>query len=250
MNNKLPTVSLGLFASVFALAAFLPLTAIADGVVTTTVSATAPADTGVIIKNDTISEGGFGWDGRPPSRRNTGQTFTVEETFTLDQIVLRVATNFVDTAALAALANADFHISLYQFDSATSAAPSTGKASLFNAAGKLPATGITTGIYLNFDVPDTLLAKGFVYGFVLSFDNLTADQRVNLAYKSGGNAYIGGSIVYTTDTSGSTYTVNTSNDLNFYLVGSTIPEPSTYALILGLIIVPLLTFRCLFTRRH
>jgi hypothetical protein len=198
----------------------------ADSVVTVSTSPTAPASD-IALSNVATSVGNFDWSWTSTTPVNAGQIFTANTNFTLDKVVLQIT-------KISFATDQTFTVSLYEFASSSNtlnvAFTPVGSA-LVTATGTLPSSGMNANSYLTFDLPDVSLTSGKVYGFVFSFLSENANNAVG--FSRTGNTYASGQIVTSSDSSGSFITA-TTGDYNFYLLfTSTIPEPSTAALMLG-----------------
>ncbi len=206
---------------------------------TTTVVASDATFPNVAFSNTAAATGNVQWrinNSSAPTFRHVGQTFTVGETgFTLDKIILPVRTNNVNNAA--------FTLSLYELENAyvTGGVEFQAVDTIFTATSTLPSSEtLPTGNFetsgsklaLSFDVKDTVLKAGRVYGFVLSFVDTGAFSAISF-FTNG--AFSQGSQLRIEDTTTSGYFTNSGADLMFYVTAAAVPvpEPSTYAFFAG-----------------
>ncbi len=115
--------------------------------------------------------------------------------------------------------------------SADSAAATTLGSSLFSAAAALPS--LTAGDYVTFNFSSGVtLTSGSFYGFsvtptsTVGSDSLFISWSLANPYASGRSIFLGGASYAETGS-------DATNDVVFYLSTSAIPEPSTYAAIIG-----------------
>lgn len=155
------------------------------------------------------------------SNIDRGQTFTAMSTFALDKITVKVA------SLLSGAASAPVAVEFWQNNSGTWSLMS------ILDGGTLPAS-LAAGDFLTLDIADQSLTAGKQYGFVLRFDEAAANREINLARL--GDVYTDGSVFQRTGmgypaSRGGTPTLNTANDLVFYL--TPVPEPAMLSLVLA-----------------
>jgi hypothetical protein len=148
------------------------------------------------------------------NQRNVGQTFTPTANTTLSAFTMEIF------GVQSAAPGAAFTLALSTYPNAASGIPT---ATLATWTGTLPTTGMAANTYLTFDLPDTALTAGTVYGIMLTFTDLAANRILNF-YQGGGGIYANGSAIFYAPTT-NTYTAQ--NDFTFY--AQSVPEPSAFA---------------------
>lgn len=173
----------------------------------------APDDPNIPIKNDVYDPDGSSWTWRyypestsEPQHRDLGQSFTVNEAFTLDKIYIEIENELINTQAqFDAIENAAFHMDFYKFNAVGDFWPSD---TLWSQSGTLPAdfdSSYIKGTYddpnvlfitLVFDIEDYALEAGTVYGFLLKFDELKSNQTLNFNKTHADDYYVEGALYF------------------------------------------------------
>ncbi|AHF94531.1 hypothetical protein OPIT5_19180 [Opitutaceae bacterium TAV5] len=156
--------------------------------------------------------------------RRIGQTFTATENLLLEELVTRL------WSANDAAKNAEFKFELFEF---SGLAP-TGTA-LFSETATLPdsATLTSKGTWLSLTGINASLTAGKTYGFVFSW--ISSGPQIQFMGSNSTTFYTGGAFISADDASSAFSTAGDAKDITFALIGtSQIPEPSTWALIIGL----------------
>lgn len=223
------------FGAFVALLVLAPLSA-AD----VTISASAPAS-GVLASNTPKEPAAtVGWKNDSSGNQWTGVTFTVSETLVLDKISLAY------TSAGSGVANAAVSLRIVQLNSGGSVDNQLQNATLLQTDQfTLPGTIASSG-YLTFDLKNiTLTASSNSYAYILSFDSSASNRLFSLTRGTpsiSGTALSSSSspnYVFRSDNGGASY-YNLGFDNAPLLslqgtVASQIPEPSTWAALVGLI---------------
>ncbi len=202
-------------------------------VITTTITKVLPTDTK--ISDIQTTPANLAWSGT--ARPGIGQTFVPTADFNLTSLGFMVSGPVGSPAGAAA-----FTLELYQYADISSTTP-MGPA-LISGSGVLPGAALLARDFISFALPSTTLTAGNLYGFQLVFTNPSATGTINIA-AGPSNIYNPGRSLLSVD--GTTWTTN-GTDLNFFIAGTAVPEPSAYALIFGAGLV-LLGARSLRARR-
>ncbi len=153
-----------------------------------------------------------------------GQSFLISEAndVVIDKITIKLGSLGYGTA----VAGADYHFELWT----TSAAMDwTGDTLMTSQAGTLPGT-ISPGDFWAFDIDDIILANAQYYAFLLAFDAGPLTERyVCFANRYGAPDYPYGRMMGRTGTP--TAWEMHPHDLEFYVQGIVIPEPTTLLLL-------------------
>ncbi|MDR1279721.1 MAG: PEP-CTERM sorting domain-containing protein [Opitutaceae bacterium] len=231
-----------------ATAATIQKTCAAAPDVTVSFSATAPSENIVASITADIPSNNYAWHKSASDQfRDIMQTFSVDTNVTLDKFTFLIWADWY-SGNRAALENAEFNVSLVTIPA--QGASVTPTQTIATWTGRMPtplpensSSEWYNGKYITFEVPDTSLSAGTLYGLVFSFVNPAANQGMNLAIRYGATPG-----VYYKDSTHTDWT-NSNNGLIFYALsarGTSIPEPSTSALLTGAVILASLVF----LRRH
>jgi hypothetical protein len=239
MKTRLRNIRRPLVLFILVTASLMP--AAARAVLTASIRASAPteAESSVYVVTPT-STGSGGVASRSLSgERRIGQTFTATENLLLEEFVTRLW--WANDAAK----NAEIKFEFFEF---SGLAP-TGSA-LFSETATLPdsATLTSKGTWLSLTGINASLTAGKTYGFVFSW--ITSGAQIQFVGSTSTTFYTGGAFIAADDASSPFSTAGDAKDITFALIGtSQIPEPSTWALIVGLSCLPLVIIRRIRTHR-
>ncbi|GHC09923.1 PEP-CTERM sorting domain-containing protein [Cerasicoccus arenae] len=200
---------------------FVAQAAIAETVVD--VSPTAP-DTNIEASFTSGTASGYQWRDNENSRRDLGQSFLADSSFTLDAFSFSALGN-----VQAGASGASFDVKIFESDniSLIGSAIST-QSGTYLTSGSNP----VSGNWIVFDLEDVALTAGNYYTIVLSWDSAGVQDQDQVFGMVSGNLYGDGSAWESSDG------VNFSSlggDLQFTV--QSIPEPSTVALFLGVVAI-------------
>ncbi len=158
--------------------------------------------------------------------RQIGQSFYAVGSFSLGEVVFRVAVGDGGTAAMvgADAPSSAFDLKIYRMASASSLSPIE---EVYSDSGVLP-DSITKGDYLHFELSETFtFTEGEWYGIVLFFHDTGTNRFINLM---NGSSYTNGrGLVYNGGTENGGW-ADSAADFEMHLVSTSIPEPSNMAL--------------------
>lgn len=216
-----------------ALGAFLlvaPRSAPAGILVTS--SSTTPSDR--VLTGYTVGYNNFGntfqWtsDSSPSGRQDVAQSFRVSDAndWIADKITVKICAGYVGTSVL----NQGFTLQLW---TVSDASDWSGNTLVSSQSATFPSSGLNAAFW-TFDMDNVILSKGQYYAFVLGFSSGPNAQRyVSLvqAY-SAYDLFPEGKMFFRRGTpqQWGTPTHLSDKDFEFYLQGSTVPEPSALAL--------------------
>jgi len=209
-----------------------------------TVSQSSTAPTANVAISQAASDSNTPWRFNQPAGvdrnpRDAGQTFFIDAGtyplgFSLDAFTVRL-----DTLTTSGYDSAGFTVAMYNFTNAADVVPDG--AAFFTDTGNLPA-GMKAGFdggsqYITIDLSDQALTGGQQYGFFLTLDvNATAGDNMQLGGHTDGSLYPGGIAFKQEGATGtnflpSQFLASANGDLEFYIQGAAIPEPSVLALV-------------------
>lgn len=226
MKTNPPRGTALLAALSFAILGLAPA-ALAQIVVTTGTS----APTGdILFQSQNISgTGALGWQWTtttPSNKRDLLQQFYyIPSDFEIDTISLFTAGSYLIPAGL----EVGFTLTINTYASASSATPLSTVAT-YNGTLTRRSSG---NLWWSFDIPDTELSAGTLYGFTLSFSEAAnASNVISWQTFTGPNPFPNAGFAQINYNTGSPVATFVNGDLNFIVQGTTVPEPSTAAMLL------------------
>jgi hypothetical protein len=183
-----------------------------EGKVSTALSSAQPPQE-AIISSITDETGGWQWRwSGDTGRRDVAQSFTAPSDFTLDKISLSIR-----SGSPAAISRSPFTLTLSRYADAQA---TVAMEKLASWRGELPdntnGTAFQQGTWLTFDIPDTPLQKGIVYGFTLQFDAVKPTGQGVVFSVAQADGYPAGRGLFSTD--GQSW--QPSLDFNFLMISA------------------------------
>ena len=200
----------------------------AEAAITVSVNSSPPS-TDLLLSHGGVTNFASQWrwigdnpTGNGHEHTDLGQSFLVPgaSDVVLDKITIRPRD--VGTA----VSGASYNLEIWSFSDATDI---SGNSLVSSQTDVFPSSGLSSG-YWTFDIEDQALASGQQYGFILAFNNGPDSQLFINAVEDLNGAYTDGGKLSREGTPPVWSAFRNFVDLDFYLQGSIIPEPSTLAL--------------------
>ncbi len=129
--------------------------------------------------------------------RDLGQSFKPSQAFFLDKVIVAISPG-TTAANFEASNGAPVHLDIYRFNSVDNMEPPVD--TLSSQGGHLP-TGMvyssTETRYLQFDMVDVPLSPGNFYAFLMKYDSLKANRRLEIVKSEDADRYPNGRMLYT-----------------------------------------------------
>ena len=210
--------------------AVLPVAATAQ--ITVATSTTAPSEN-LLVSFTSNTNSGRAWRANTSADsdqwRDVGQIFVAPEDAILNSITV-----VTSSGTNAPARGVDFTLTLYSFGTGFSASDAQVLAT-WTGVTPDPGSAIPGGTYFTFEIPDTQLAAGVTYGFLLHFDEMADNRTIALRYNGGSNVAENTrhlTRINASDGTPGALVVGTSS-LEFYVQATPVPEPASVAFLLG-----------------
>jgi len=220
-------ISSSLIAALSAIGVFVFTSTTAMSQIVLTRTAAAPTTDILIQSADSGSgTGGNGWmwktDTPASDQRELVQQFTFGTDYQISSISFFTGGGYPIDAA----AQVPYSIEINSYSSASSSTPS---ANIATYTGNLTRSG-SGNLWYNFDIPNTDLSAGTLYGFVLKFKGFLANNSITVQSFNGSSSYTGGGYFQIDHDTGSPVSTNLNADMRFLVQGVVVPEPSVISL--------------------